>query len=172
VGVIPESCNHPERSAGRLVWFHPGEAAGGSEGAVSQESPRQVIAQAWAQARYDLKLSEQEFWLLTPRQFHLLWDRHKEELLHRELIQAITTAAVINYSLCRPEEPVSHLKFMPNFTATEQKAEAPVVEVSRDELDDYRSQRAHVSALLQQYNATGKGDPYLVRIGLVADGSS
>lgn len=32
----------------------------------------------WAVARYDLGISEQEFWALTPRQFNLLVERHEE----------------------------------------------------------------------------------------------
>lgn len=106
---------------------------------------------------------------MTPRQFHLLWGRHREEVIHREMLQAFTTAAIINFSLCRPEEPVAPKDFMPNFQIP--KAKEPEAEtVTSEEMADYRSKRAHISALLQIYNATGKADPYLVQIGLVSDG--
>lgn len=106
---------------------------------------------------------------MTPRQFHLLWGRHREDIMHREMIAAFTTAAIINHSLYRPEEPVQPKDFMPNYsapTAPQPKAN-PVAE---GELADYRSKRAHISALLKKYKATGKADPYLIKIGLVANG--
>lgn len=106
---------------------------------------------------------------MTPRQFHLLWGRHREEIMHREMIQAFTTAAVINHSICRPNEPVAPKEFMPNFQLP--KAKEPEAEtVTSEEMADYRSQRAHISALLKRYQATGKADPHLVKIGLVSNG--
>lgn len=105
---------------------------------------------------------------MTPKQFHLLWERHREELVHREMIQAFTTAAVINFSLSRPDEAVAPRDFMPNFMVPV-KPEPEGEPVSSEEMQDYLSKRAHVSALLKKYQATGKADPYLVKIGLVAN---
>lgn len=108
---------------------------------------------------------------MTPRQFHLLWGRHREELVHREMIQAFSTAAIINFSLARPEEPVAPKDFMPNFQLPKAK-ESEAATVTSEEMADYRSKRAHISALLKMYQATGKPDPYLAKIGLVSNGGS
>lgn len=48
----------------------------------------------------------------------MLRKRHTEERVHRELLAAYTTAAVINYSMGRPEEGVSALDFMPSHHAS------------------------------------------------------
>lgn len=104
---------------------------------------------------------------MTPRQFHLLWGRRREDLLHREMIQAFTTAAIINYSLCRPNEPIAPKDFMPNFVVPTAKHEPKGEPVSESDMADYKSKRAHISALLKEYKATGKAHPYLVKIGLV-----
>jgi hypothetical protein len=85
------------------------------------------------------------------------------------MLHAFTTAAIINFSLCRPEDPVAPKDFMPNFQPP--KPEEPEVEaVTSEEMANYRSKRAHISALLKIYQATGKPDPYLVKIGLVGNG--
>jgi len=44
----------------------------------------------------------------------LLEKRHREALVHIEMVGGNTTAAVINYSMMRPEKGVSPLDFMPN----------------------------------------------------------
>ena len=68
----------------------------------------------WAQARYDLGLTTEEFWRLTPRMYHMLFARHREALLHREMVAAFTTAAVVNFSMGAPKQPVPPVRFMPN----------------------------------------------------------
>lgn len=87
--------------------------------------------------------------------------------MHREMVQAFTTAAIVNHSLYRPADPVQPKDFMPNYAApvAPQPKGDPIAE---DVLADYRSKRAHIGALLQQYKATGKPDSYLIKIGLVA----
>ena len=67
----------------------------------------------WARARYHLRLSSKEFWCLTPRQFHLLWEEHREHMVHTEMLQGWTTAAVVNSSPYR-REGVSALQYMPS----------------------------------------------------------
>lgn len=87
--------------------------------------------------------------------------------MHREMVQAFTTAAIVNHSLYRPADPVQPKDFMPNYLApvtSQPKGER----IAEDVLTDYRSKRAHIGALLQQYKATGKADPYLIKIGLVS----
>ena len=39
--------------------------------------------------RYDLRLSEPEFWSLTPREFQMLMDRHRDDILWQETLFAI-----------------------------------------------------------------------------------
>jgi hypothetical protein len=85
------------------------------------------------------------------------------------MIQAFTTAAVVNFSLSRPDEAVAPRDFMPNFMVQAKHSEPEGEPVSEDVMADYRSTRAHIGALLKMYNATGKADPYLVKIGLVAN---
>ncbi len=68
----------------------------------------------WAQARYDLRLSDSEFWALTPRLFHLLFDRHRAAMVHREMLHAFTTAAVINSAPFEREAAALPLHYMPN----------------------------------------------------------
>jgi len=104
---------------------------------------------------------------MTPKQFHLLWRRHREDILHREMIAAFTTSAVINHSLCRPEMPVQPKDFMPNFIVpTVHKPQGnPIPFEVRGE---FEAKRARISKLLKKYKATGKADPYLIELGLVA----
>jgi hypothetical protein len=105
---------------------------------------------------------------MTPKQFHLLWGRHREDIMHREMVQAFTTAAIINHSLCRPEEPVQPKDFMPNFAPPVRKQEGPPI--PPEVRGAFEAKRAKISRLLKQYKATGKADPYLIKIGLVANG--
>jgi hypothetical protein len=85
------------------------------------------------------------------------------------MLAAFTTAAIINHSLYRPADPVQPKDFMPNYTAP--TAPQPKADpIAEDELADYRSKRAHFSALLKRFKATGKADPYLIKIGLVGNG--
>lgn len=67
---------------------------------------------------------------MTPRQFRLLRERRREDLAHRELVQAWTTAAVINHSMLRPEDAVSPLDYMPHHRLAK-----PVREQSEEELE-------------------------------------
>lgn len=56
-----------------------------------------------------------------------------EDREHRELIGAYTTAAVINHSMFRPEEPVSARDFMPSCMET--AGSVPDEELSEEELE-------------------------------------
>jgi hypothetical protein len=68
----------------------------------------------WSQARYDLRLTDEDFYRLTPGLFSRLMARHRDALAHREMCSALTTAAVINHSMCPPEKPVSWIEFAPH----------------------------------------------------------
>jgi hypothetical protein len=68
---------------------------------------------------------------MTPRQFHLLRERRREELAHRELVAGWTTAAVINHSMAPPEEPALPLDFMPHH-----KMSMPKREQTEEELQE------------------------------------
>lgn len=66
----------------------------------------------WAIARYDLHLTDEEFYSLTPRQFDALLKRHELAEQKREYLAAQTTAAIINFSMRAPDKPVSPRDFM------------------------------------------------------------
>lgn len=105
---------------------------------------------------------------MTPRQFHLLWDQYREALLHTELCHAYTTAALINFSIYAPKEPIAESVFMPNLPQRREKApEGPPID--GDELAEYSSKVANIAALLEQYQTTGKATPQLVAMGLVGN---
>ena len=73
----------------------------------------------WAVARYDLGLSEQEFYSITPRQLDALAKRKEYETRHTELLFAQLTSYLINFSTVRPKEPVKPADFMPSEWAKE-----------------------------------------------------
>ena len=53
----------------------------------------------WSTAVQKLRLTEQQFFKLTPRMFQLLVLRYEEEWERRELLNAIVSATVANYSI-------------------------------------------------------------------------
>jgi hypothetical protein len=68
----------------------------------------------WAVARFDLSLTSDEFYALTPRQFDALVKRHERKNEHIEFLFAQLTSYGINFSMCRPQEPTSPRDFMPS----------------------------------------------------------
>jgi hypothetical protein len=62
-----------------------------------------------------LGLTDRQFYRLTPRQLHLLLDRHREQVDHQELLTGIIAAAVYNSSMNRPKQPLSPKHFMPGY---------------------------------------------------------
>lgn len=68
----------------------------------------------WSVARYDLQLSDDAFYAMTPRQFHALLARNKEERLHRELLVGIATSSIVNHSFCSPKKPHAPKVYMPS----------------------------------------------------------
>lgn len=68
--------------------------------------------EAWAIARHDLKLSDDEWFDMTPRQFRALQDARLEQLQREELLVGILAATFENFSMCAPKKPVSPEDFM------------------------------------------------------------
>ena len=64
-------------------------------------------------ARFHLRLSDAEFWALTPRQFHLLVARHREESEHQQYLAGLICSTIANFSLGRPKRPLVPDDFMP-----------------------------------------------------------
>lgn len=73
-----------------------------------------MLTEFWAQAVYDLRLTSEQFWALTPRLFHVLYERHKAALVHTEMCHAFTTAAVLNTSPWPQKKASTPLQWMPN----------------------------------------------------------
>jgi hypothetical protein len=57
-----------------------------------------------------------------------------EERTHREMTAAFTTAAVINFSMGRPEEPVSPLDYMPSRRVTTKRETENKLQAEHDAL--------------------------------------
>jgi hypothetical protein len=67
----------------------------------------------WSMARVQLCLSDADFYALTPRQFHLLVDQHRERVEHQELLTGILAANIVNWSMHAPEKAKVASDFMP-----------------------------------------------------------
>lgn len=61
-----------------------------------------------------LQVTDEEFWALTPRQFHLLLARHRERTEHRELLAGLIAATTANHSFAPPKKPLAPADFMPS----------------------------------------------------------
>ena len=66
----------------------------------------------WSSARYDIHLSDAEFWHLTPRQLSALLRRHKQRLDRDNYLAGIVASTTANFSMARPKEPLSADDFM------------------------------------------------------------
>src|SRR5690606_40262282 len=85
----PDSCDDPgddreDRDAGEGE--HAGSESGGKRpGARAKEGGEAIdLADAWAFARYDLGMSDAEFRGTTPRRFHRLVGRWKDDQMRRD----------------------------------------------------------------------------------------
>lgn len=69
----------------------------------------------WSFGRYNLGLSEREFWKLTPAQFYALSQRHKQERELKMLDSASIVAAIynVNRDPKKRKRPFSPYDFMP-----------------------------------------------------------
>lgn len=64
----------------------------------------------WAVARYDLRLSEEEFWRLIPVQFDALYRRHLEERRWANYRAGIIASTIANI-FCKLSKPIEPLDF-------------------------------------------------------------
>lgn len=102
----------------------------------------------------DLKLTEEFFFELTPRQFQWLRDRAKLQREHTELMMGITTSTLANHSMVRPKKPYTPHDFMPcKLSQTgERKENAPKRRWTRKrfatDLVALRSQMSHMFRVL------------------------
>jgi len=104
----------------------------------------------WTVAVYDLHLTTDQFYELTPRQFHLLTEAHRRHLSHMEMIQAYTTSAVIN-TMGAPEEPVPPTKFMPNWRQPKQApSDTQFKRLTLAEITDWQARVVNLAAELRQ----------------------
>lgn len=83
----------------------------------------------WAVACYDLRLSADEFYDLTPRQLDALLKRKKVETVANEYLFAQLTALVANTGFRSGKEPSKPSDFMP--TEFHKTAPRPVVKRKR-----------------------------------------
>lgn len=67
----------------------------------------------WTEARYDLRLTDEEFYALTPRQLVWLRERHRQEREYQELLIAINTSTLANHSFNPPKKAYKPYDFMP-----------------------------------------------------------
>jgi hypothetical protein len=68
--------------------------------------------EAWSIARYDLRLTDDEWLEMTPRQLHALRLRQIEQLQHSELMTGIIASVTANFSMMKPEPPFNAESFM------------------------------------------------------------
>jgi hypothetical protein len=68
----------------------------------------------WSIARYDLQLTSQEFYSLTPRQLDALIKRRERETQEREFLFAQLASVTANFGFHAPKEPISTKDFMPS----------------------------------------------------------
>lgn len=118
----------------------------------------------WSYALVSLRISHRLFWQLTPRQFDLLAQRHREELAHRELCSAFTTAAVVNHSFCPPEKPVPPSQWMPNLERPPERP-APPTEAQQSAKNAFDAQVAQLTAEMKAYADAGAIGPALKALG-------
>ena len=78
----------------------------------------------WTEAIYDLRLTEEQFYALTPRQFVWLRERHKQEREYQELLMAIPVSTLANHSMAAPKKAYKPYDFMPCKIAERAKKEA------------------------------------------------
>jgi len=58
-----------------------------------------------------LGLSDREFFALTPRQYHLLLERHRESQKHLQWLTGVIASAIGNWSLGAPKEALQPRDF-------------------------------------------------------------
>lgn len=72
-------------------------------------------------AVYHLRLTPEQFFGITPRQLHLLLDRHREHVQFDEWRTGLLAAVMANFSLAAPKKPLAPSDFMPSFQLQQRK---------------------------------------------------
>lgn len=72
----------------------------------------------WAFARYDLRLSDDEFGGLSYAQLEVLVDRYKEDQRRQFLHSGIVASAIINMLRAPDSKPVKPTDFVPDLSDT------------------------------------------------------
>lgn len=84
------------------------------EGSAKEAEPatKPNWTEAWAIAKYDMRLSDAEWLDMTPRQFSALQEVRLAQLRREELLVGILAAQTQNFSACHPDKAVSAEAFM------------------------------------------------------------
>jgi len=61
-----------------------------------------------------LHLTDDEFYSLTPRQYHALLDQHEHQRAFHEFLFGQVCSTVANWSMASPKEPLQPRQFMPS----------------------------------------------------------
>lgn len=80
----------------------------------------------WAAGRYELRLTDDDFEDMVPRQFHALRAAHVREMQHQELMFSRLTAYTINFSQRGVKRPLKESHFMMHEFAEPEKDKGPV----------------------------------------------
>jgi hypothetical protein len=103
----------------------------------------------WSRARFDLHLSDAEFYRLTPRQFSRLCERHRQSLVHREMVGGLTTAAAINHGPYPPKDYVPWTAFSPHHSGFESKSEDTLTDSQKQQIHDHNLRAMEMAARLK-----------------------
>jgi hypothetical protein len=82
---------------------------------------RETWEHCWSAARFHFGLTDDDFFRLTPRQFHLLTDRHAERTQHQEYLFGILAAVAVNHSFNPPKKATVPGDFMPSLAKERQR---------------------------------------------------
>lgn len=67
---------------------------------------------AWAKARFELRLSDREWLDMTPAMVHALTSRHLDDMRHRETMIALLCAETVNHSFRAPTKAAQYTTYM------------------------------------------------------------
>jgi hypothetical protein len=98
-----------------------------SFGGQRELSEEQLWLHLWSVARYDLRLTESDFWDTTPRALDGLLARHRLALRREQLLLAQVRADIVNFGFCRPKKAVEIGDLLPPdfFEESASNAERP-----------------------------------------------
>ena len=68
----------------------------------------------WSYARYHLRLSRDELFACTPRQYDWLCKQHKQETITREFLFGQVAQTTANFSMRAPDKGYEVTRFMPS----------------------------------------------------------